>query len=118
MGRKDFELVPAHYLHSSGNFHLFDAELGILFTGDVGAALLPPGEQPLFVEDFQAHLAFIEGFHRRWMPSEKARDHWLARVRKLKPRYLCPQHGSIFQGEDVERFLDWFGGLKLGSALD
>lgn len=117
VGGKEFQLVPAHYLHSSGNFHLYDPELKVLFSGDVGAALLPPGENPIFVEDFQAHEARMEGFHTRWMPSEKARDHWLARVRQLDIAYLCPQHGSIFRGDDVGKFLDWFGGLKLGSAL-
>ncbi len=116
IGRREFILVPAHYLHSSGNFHLYDPTLKILFSGDVGAALLPPGDQPLFVEDFAAHVPLMEGFHRRWMPSERARDHWLARVRQLDIRMICPQHGSIFQGEDVPRFFDWFGKLELGSA--
>lgn len=114
---KDFQLVPAHYLHSSGNFHLYDPELKVLFSGDVGAAILPPGESPVIVKDFNAHIAFMEPFHKRWMPSEKARDHWLDRVRRLEINYLCPQHGSIFKGDDIKRFFDWFGGLELGSAL-
>ena len=114
---KEFVLVPAHYLHSSGNFHLYDPELKVLFSGDVGAALLPAGEESLFVKDFVGHVNYMDAFHRRWMPSNHARDHWLERVRKLDIKYLCPQHGSIFQGPDVVRFFDWFGGLELGSAL-
>jgi flavorubredoxin len=117
LGRKEFQLVPAHYLHSSGNFHLFDPELGILFTGDVGAALMPEETiAPLVCEDFDSHVQYMEGFHRRWMPSDRARDNWLARVSKLEVKMICPQHGSIFQGDHVGRFLDWFGGLPLGSA--
>jgi len=116
LGRLEFQLIPAHYLHSSGNFHLYDPELKILFSGDVGAALLPPSETDLFVRDFQAHVPHMTDFHRRWMPSNQARDHWLARVRKLEIRTMVPQHGSIFQGDDVGRFLDWFGSLELGSA--
>ena len=119
LGRKEFQLVPAHYLHSSGNFHLYDPELKVLFTGDVGAALLPEGqESPMVVEDFEQHVPLMEAFHRRWMPSERARDHWLGRVSKLEIELLCPQHGSIFRGADAGRFLSWFGGLSLGSALD
>ena len=34
--------IPAHYLHSSGNFNLYDKVAKVLFSGDVGAALLPP----------------------------------------------------------------------------
>lgn len=111
------ELVPAHYLHSSGNLHLYDPRAKILFSGDVGAALLPANETALFVEDFARHTRFMETFHRRWMPSDRARDVWLERVRKLDINLLCPQHGSIFRRPDVPRFFDWFGGLTLGSAL-
>jgi len=117
VGRKEFTLVPAHYLHSSGNFHLYDPELKVLFTGDVGAALLPSSGSALVVQDFQGHIQYMDAFHRRWMPSTRARDNWLGRVRELDIQYLCPQHGSIFQGPDVNRFLDWFGGLSLGNAV-
>jgi len=27
---------------------------------------------------------------------------------------LCPQHGAIYQGEDVNRFIDWFDRLEVG----
>src|SRR6185369_15564701 len=58
--------VPAHYLHSSGNVHLYDKVARILFSGDVGAALLPAGQDSLFVEDFDAHIRHAEAFHKRW----------------------------------------------------
>ncbi len=112
------ELVPAHYLHSSGNLHLYDAKAKILFSGDVGAALLPDDANQLFVEDFAKHTQYMEMFHRRWMPSNRARDAWVERVRKLDVNMMCPQHGGIFRGADVPKFLDWFSGLKLGAAVD
>lgn len=112
------DLIPAHYLHSSGNLNVYDARAKILFSGDVGAALLPKEEQGLFVEDFGAHTRFMEGFHRRWMPSEAARDAWLEQVRQLDIEFMCPQHGAIFRGADVPKFFDWFGALRLGSAIE
>ena len=27
---------------------------------------------------------------------------------------LCPQHGAIYRGEDVRRFIDWFANLEVG----
>jgi hypothetical protein len=27
---------------------------------------------------------------------------------------LCPQHGALYRGADVGRFIDWFGALKVG----
>lgn len=112
----ELQLIPAHYLHSSGNLHLYDPSSKILFSGDVGAALLPADQTGLFVEDFDQHVQYMEGFHKRWMPSGQARDHWLARVRAMDIEMLCPQHGAIFRGDDVHRFFDWFESLELGVA--
>jgi len=117
LGGHQLDLVPAHYLHSSGNLHVYDPAAKLLFTGDVGAALLPDGEAPLFVGDFDRHTAYMETFHRRWMPSNRARDAWLARVRGMDITMLCPQHGAIFRGPQVSRFYDWFAGLELGAAV-
>ena len=109
--------IPAHYLHSSGNFHLYDAEAKILFSGDVGAALLPHEEDNLFVQDFRQHIRHAEGFHRRWMGSSAAKRDWCERVSQMDIDMLCPQHGSIYQGEDVARFVDWFDRLEVGTGI-
>ena len=114
VGSQRLQAIPAHYLHSSGNFHLYDAKARILFSGDVGAALLPVGEDGLFVEDFDRHIRHAEGFHRRWMGSAKAKNDWCARVSALDVDMLCPQHGAIYRGKDVQRFVDWFSRLEVG----
>ncbi len=106
--------VPAHYLHSSGNVHLYDPAAKILFSGDVGAALLPAGHDELFVKDFDSHVRFAKGFHQRWMGSRDARDSWCQRVSKLDIELLCPQHGAIYRGRDVQRFISWFAELEVG----
>lgn len=106
--------VPAHYLHSSGNFHLYDPKAKILFSGDVGAALLPAGDDNLFVEDFDKHIRHADAFHRRWMGSERAKRDWCARVSALDIDMMCPQHGAIYRGNDVKRFIDWFAALDVG----
>lgn len=110
------QFIPAHYLHASGNFHVYDPAAKILMSGDIGAALEPP-EAPLFVEDFEAHISKMQGFHQRWMPSNTAKADWIARVRQLDIEYMCPQHGRIFKGDDVPRFLDWFDALEVGTAI-
>lgn len=114
LGRLELQAVPAHYLHSSGNLHLYDPAARILFSGDVGAALLPPESNALFVTDFDRHIRYAEGFHRRWMGSNKAKLDWCERVSKLQIDMLCPQHGAIFRGPDVERFINWFADLEVG----
>jgi len=110
------QAVPAHYLHSSGNFHLYDRQAKILFSGDVGAALLPADRQALVVDDFAAHIRHAEGFHRRWMGSNEAKRAWCERVSQLDIDMMCPQHGAIYQGDDVKRFINWFDELRVGAA--
>ncbi len=110
----DLDAIPAHYLHSPGNFHLYDSAAKILFTGDVGAALLPEDQQGLFVEDFDKHITYATGFHRRWMGSNEAKERWCRRVKEMEIDMLCPQHGAIYRGEDVGRFIDWFLRLDVG----
>ncbi|MFY0700489.1 MAG: MBL fold metallo-hydrolase [Bermanella sp.] len=112
----ELEFIPAHYLHSSGNFQIYDAKSKILFSGDVGAALEPPG-CPLFVDNFDSHIKNMQYFHQRWMPSNQAKMHWLKRVRKLDIEIMAPQHGRLFKGDDVNKFLDWFEDLDVGIAV-
>ncbi len=108
------QAVPAHYLHSSGNFNLYDKQARILFSGDLGAALLPPDRQGLFVEDFASHIRHCELFHRRWLGSNEAKRQWCERVSQLEIDMLCPQHGAIYHGADVQRFINWLDGLHVG----
>jgi len=114
IGSQRLQVIPAHYLHSSGNFHLYDPKAKILFSGDIGTALSPPGEDDLFFEDFDRHIRHAETFHRRWMGSEKAKRDWCQRVSQLDIEMMCPQHGSIYRGDQVRRFIDWFSHLEVG----
>ncbi|HMM77337.1 MAG TPA: MBL fold metallo-hydrolase [Gammaproteobacteria bacterium] len=109
-----FLALPAHYCHSSGNFSLFDETTRTLFSGDVGAALLPGHDASLYVDDLRDHVRYMEAFHRRWMPSTTALRGWVARVRALEPRLVCPQHGAIFRGPAVAQLFDWLDGLEVG----
>lgn len=117
IGGLALEAVPAHYLHSSGNFHVYDPKARILFSGDVGAALLPHDETALFVRDFDSHIRHAAGFHRRWMGSREAKMDWCERASLMQIDMLCPQHGAIYQGADVERFINWFAELPVGTGI-
>ncbi|MCE4619488.1 MAG: FprA family A-type flavoprotein [Desulfurococcales archaeon] len=118
LGGVSLQAIPAHFLHSPGNFTLYDPETKVLFSGDIGAAVFPENEWYLFVEDFEKHLAYIEGFHKRYLCCKKALDAWLSRVRGLELEAVAPQHGAIFQGEKAGRFLDWLSKLgKIGVDL-
>ena len=114
--RQDIQLLPAHYCHSSGNLSLYDPNAKTLFSGDIGAALLPEDYTNLIVEDFDKHIQYMEGFHRRWMPSQQALQAWVNQIRELDVEVICPQHGAIFNGDSVESFLSWLEQLEVASA--
>ena len=116
VGNVELEFIPAHYVHSSGNFSVYDPQSEILMSGDIGAALLPQ-DAPTIVEDFEAHIPKMELFHQRWMPSNRAKNDWIRRVRKLDIGMLAPQHGAIYTGDNIIRFLDWFEELEVGIGV-
>jgi len=116
LGSVELQVIPAHYMHSSANFNIYDPQAKILMSGDVGAALEEPGA-PVFVDNFDAHVEKMRFFHQRWMPSNQAKRVWIDRVRELDVDVLAPQHGRMFKGDDVKRFLDWFEALQVGIAI-
>lgn len=116
LGDAQLQFIPAHYLHASGNFHVYDEQAKILMSGDVGAALEPEGA-PTYVENFEDQISKMKMFHQRWMPSNRAKQDWINRVRQLDIEIMAPQHGRLFKGDDVKRFLDWFEELEVGIAI-
>ena len=112
------QLVPAHYLHAPGCFSVFDPQARVLFSGDIAGALVPPDDRDGFiVKDFDRHVAYLTGFHQRWFGAPAARDDWIDRVRGLGPRLIVPGRGLAIQGPNVDRFLNWFETLEIGTAV-
>ena len=107
-------VIPAHGLHSPGNFQVYDERARALLSGDLGAALLAAGDWTLFVNDFDKHCGAMDAFNRRFLGSTKALRAFLKRVEGLPIDFVCPQHGSVFRGADVKRFFDWLGTLEVG----
>ena len=115
VGGLELQAIPAHFLHSSGNFNLYDPQARILMSGDLGMAIEPDQQQAsFFCQDFDSHVRYMEPLHVRWMPSRQAIRDWVDRVRDMDIDMLVPQHGRIMQGEDVGRFLDWLEQLEVG----
>ncbi|GAB6065533.1 MBL fold metallo-hydrolase [Aquifex pyrophilus] len=108
-------ILPAHFLHSPGNFQVYDTCSKILFSGDLGASLNQPY---FFVENFEEHIKYMEGFHKRYMASNKVLKLWANMVRKLDIEIMAPQHGAIFKGKElVNKFIEWAENLKCGVDL-
>ncbi len=105
LGDTEVIFIPAHFMHSVGNFQVYDPTSKTLFSGDLGASIAPGYVE---VPDFDAHIQYMEGFHHRYMPSSEANRNWAAMVRTLDIERIVPQHGAIFADAQMSaRFIDW-----------
>ncbi len=105
-------VLPAHFMHSPGNFHVYDPVSKILYTGDLGASL---GQTYSIVNNFDDHIQYMEGFHRRYIASNKVIKLWAAMIKPLDIDIIAPQHGAMIIGKEyVRRFIDWVTQLPCG----
>lgn len=109
--------LPAHFMHSEGNYCFYDPVSKILFSGDIGANM-PAGDLDVPVEAMTDILPYMEGFHRRYMSSNKVCRYWVSMIRQLEVEAIIPQHGRGFIGKQmVNEFLAWFEGVECGVDL-
>lgn len=111
------QFIPAHFLHSPGNFSVYDSCSKILFSGDIGAAPTPLSHGYKSIDDFETHITYMEDFHKRYMHSNLVAKRWVERVKGLDLRIMAPQHGAIFKDNQVWQFLTWFSALPCGSDI-
>lgn len=118
LGRHEIWLIPAHFMHSEGNFQFYDPVSRILFSGDLGVSMTTGAQAARPVTDFKSHLPLMEGFHRRYMVSNKILRLWVNMVRRLDIAMIVPQHGAPLLGPKViSEFLDWIENLSCGIDL-
>lgn len=112
LGTSEVWLIPAHFMHSAGNFQVYDPISRILYTGDLGASL---DRAYRSVPDFDEHVPAMAGFHRRYIPSRAIVRAYVKMVRALDVDIVAPQHGAYLRGKEmVGRFYDWLEATECG----
>ena len=116
LGSIKLAALPAHFLHAEGNFQFYDPISKILFSGDMGANLAPGDlDQPATrISELMPHM---EGFHKRYMNSNKVCRLWANMVANLEISMIVPQHGRCMTGKAVKEFIDWIANLECGIDL-
>jgi flavorubredoxin len=118
LGQSDLVLLPAHFLHSEGNFQVYDPVSKILFSGDLGVSLMPGGKAGTLVRELQVLLPLMQGFHRRYIVSNRVCRFWAQMARTLDIEMIVPQHGAPIAGKPaVAAFIDWIEKLDCGIDL-
>lgn len=115
LGDCELLILPVHFLHSPGNFQVYDPISKILYSGDLGASL---SMTYTVVSDFDEHLQYMTGFHRRYITSNKALRAWAAMVKQLDIDMILPQHGVAFANKAyVAQFIAWLEKWPCGVDL-
>jgi flavorubredoxin len=117
VGKHELIALPAHFMHAEGNFQFYDPISRILFSGDLGVSLLSGPECAKPVHSLAALLPHMEGFHRRYMVSNKIMRLWADMVSTLKIDMIVPQHGAPLAGPAVKEFIAWIRELPCGVDL-
>lgn len=118
LGSCIIKAIPAHFMHSEGNFQFYDPISKILFSGDLGVSLADSTEAEKPVGDFSAHVPKMIGFHRRYMISNKITRFWAQMVRSLDIEQIVPQHGQRFVGKEMcGKLIDWIENQPCGVDL-
>jgi flavorubredoxin len=114
VGATELVALPAHFMHSEGNFQFWDPVSRILFSGDLGVSLMTSADAGKCVTSLAGHIPRMEGFHRRYMVSGKVLKLWANMVRDLPIDMIVPQHGAPLAGAAVWEFIEWVQTLSCG----
>jgi flavorubredoxin len=117
IGSSSLIALPAHFLHAEGNFQFYDPVARILFSGDLGVSMLGGKAAATPVTSLAPLLPKMEGFHRRYMVSNKVLRLWADMVAPLKIDMIVPQHGAPLAGAAVREFIAWARELPCGIDL-
>ncbi|MFN4265980.1 MAG: MBL fold metallo-hydrolase [Aquabacterium sp.] len=110
--------LPAHFLHAEGNFQFYDPISKILFSGDLAANFAAPDKSAgAVIPSLAPMLSTMEGFHKRYMVSNKILRLWARMVKKLDIQMIVPQHGRPLVGGAVNEFIEWVQDLECGIDL-
>jgi flavorubredoxin len=116
-GNDFLQFIPAHFLHSPGNFSLYDSRSKILFSGDIGALIMPLEKQVKEVKSFEEIKKYVTAFHTRYMAGNIFCRAWVKKVQNYDIEMMAPQHGALYHKEEINYFFEWFKELQCGGDL-
>ena len=100
-GRR-LEFLHTPHLHSPGAIVTHDVKTKSLFTSDIFAAI--SNDWSLFAH--KNFLDYMTPFHQKYMPNNKILRACMERFEKMELDRILPQHGSIIEGDDIQRAID------------
>ncbi len=110
---REIQFLPTPYLHSPGSIATYDTKSKSLFTSDIFAAM--SSNWTLFAEgDF---LSPMKEFHQTYMPGNQVLRPCMERFEKMDIDKILPQHGSVLEGADIGKAINYLKTLPCGIDL-
>jgi flavorubredoxin len=110
---RELEFIHAPFCHAPGAIVTYDKKSKSLFSGDIFGGVSK--EWSLFIEgDF---LEPMKAFHQLYMPSNQILRNFLTKLDKYDIERILPQHGSIIEGDDVKKAIEFLKELPCGVDL-
>jgi len=110
---RPFQFFGTPYVHFAGAIVTWDSTTGTLFASDVFAALT--SDWRLFADE--GYVEATRAFAEPYVGSKEAWQSALKLVRSLRPKIICPQHGSIID-RNIDEYLDALEQFSIGTMLD
>lgn len=107
------EFIYTPYLHSPFGIITYDTKTKTLFSADIFGALSEDWE--LF--DRGNFLHKLDKWHQLIAASERHLRFLMDRLEKMDIQRILPQHGSIIEGADVRRSIEYLKNLRCGIDL-
>ncbi len=107
------EFIHAPFLHAPGAVMTYDRKSKTLFSGDIFGAL--SHKWSLIAGD--NFLEPMAEFHRIYMPGKKQLATCMKNLDKYDIQTICPQHGSVLEGEKVTDAVAFLKNLPCGLDL-
>jgi flavorubredoxin len=107
--------TEAPFLHFPGAFTSFDVETGVLFSGDIWAAL--DTDFTSVVQDFNSHALKMDLFHLDYMASNIATKGFANRIKHLPINAIFPQHGALIPSNFVKDAIRYLENVSCGLDL-
>ncbi len=112
-GGRVLEFIATPFLHSPGAIATYDTKTRTLFSGDLFGAI--SADWSLFAEG--DYLSPMTPFHQAYMPSNAVLRSCIERLERLRIDRICPQHGSVLEGDAVTRAYEHLKSLPCGNDL-
>lgn len=110
---RELEFIPTPFLHSPGAMITVDTKTRTAFTSDLFGGL--SAGWSLFAGG--GFLEAMTPFHQAYMPSNALLRRCMIDLQRHKFERICPQHGSVLEGAQIEAACNHLKGLPCGLDL-